>query len=333
MAKTKYLILGGNGIFGVHLTMYLLKNHPQAHIISVGRNPEKTDAFSLHRGIADERYEYHHVHMVFENDRLMELLEEKKPEYIINFAALAADVASSWKYATRFYETNTVALARVTDQLIGKPWLKRWLQIGSSEIYGSVSKPALETTEVKPSSPYAVSKVAGDMHLKAIHRVRGFPMNIVWPTNAYGSGQQLYRIVPRTVLACLLDRKIPLQGGGKAEKSYIHAQDLASALTLILDQAKPGENYNIGPDGPISIHDLVKKIVERMGKRFEDVVEMAPDRLGQDSRYMVDSTKIRAELGWKPKISLEEGIDESAAWAKKYLEELKPLSTNVFFQA
>lgn len=333
MTKTKYLILGGNGIFGVHLTMYLLKNHPDAFVHSVGRNPEKNGAFSLHRGIADDRYQYHQIHMVFEGDRLMELLEEKQPDYIINFAALAADVASSWKYAARFYETNTVALARTTDQLIGKKWLKRWLQIGSSEIYGSVSKPVPESAEVRPSSPYAVSKVAGDMHLKAIHRVREFPMNIVWPTNAYGSGQQLYRIVPRAVLACLLNRKIPLQGGGRAVKSYIHAQDLAHAIYLVLHKAKAGDCYNIGPDAGISIRDLVNKITDQMGKRFDEVVEMAPDRLGQDSQYLIDSTKIRQELGWKPRISLEEGLGETISWSKKYLDELKPLSTNVFFQA
>lgn len=331
--KMKYLILGGNGVFGVHLTKYLLENDPAAYVHSVGRNPEKPIAFSPHRGIADDRYTYHQIHMVFETDRLMELLDEKQPDYIINFAALAADVASSWKYATRFYETNTVALAKITDALIGKKWLKRWLQIGSSEIYGSVTEPVPETAEAKPSSPYAVSKVAGDMHLKAIHRVRQFPMNIVWPTNAYGSAQQLYRIIPKTILACLLNRKIPLQGGGKAIKSYIHAQDLAHAIYLVLHQAKPGDCYNIGPDSAISIQDLVKKITEQMGSHFEDMVQLVPDRLGQDSQYMVDSTRIRTELGWKPSITLQAGLDETITWAKRYQNELKFLSTDVFFQA
>ena len=90
--------------------------------------------------------------------------------------------------------------------------------------------PAAEDATVNPTTPYAVSKVAGDMHLRAPHKVRGFPMNILWSTNAYGSGQQLYRIIPRTILACLLDRRLPLQGGGRAVKSYIHAQDLAQAI-------------------------------------------------------------------------------------------------------
>jgi dTDP-glucose 4,6-dehydratase len=329
----KYMILGGNGIFGVHLTQYLLRNKPDARVFSVGRNPEKIGAFSLHKGIADDRYQYNQIHMVFETDRLMELIEKEQPEYIINFAALAADVASSWKYATRFYETNVVALARVTDQLIDKKWLKRWVQIGSSEIYGSVTKPSTEDALINPSSPYAVSKAAGDMHLRAIHKVRGFPMNIVWPSNAYGSGQQLYRIVPRTILACLLNRKIPLQGGGRAVKSYIHAQDLAWAIDLTMHKAEAGKCYNIGPDQGTAIKDLVELIIKRMGKNPADVIQMAPDRLGQDAAYLLDSTKIRSELGWKPKITLEQGIDECIAWGREYLDELKPLSTEVFFQA
>ncbi len=329
----KYLILGGNGVFGVHLTKYLLQAEPECRVYSVGRNPEKPAVFSLHRGIADDRFEYHKIHMVFEGKRLADLLEDKQPDHIINFAALAADVESSWKYAAQFYDTNTMALARTADSLIGKPWLKRWLQIGSSEIFGSVTQPAPETAPVRPSSPYAVSKAAGDMHLETIRRVRSFPVNVVWPSNAYGSGQQLYRIIPRTILACLLGRKIPLQGGGRCVKSFIHAQDLADAIYRVLHRSEPGENYTIGPDSGISIKDLVHKITDRLGKRFDEVVEMAPDRLGQDAQYLIDSSKIRTQLGWKPMRTLDQGLDETIAWAQKYLDELRSLPTTVSFQA
>lgn len=327
------MILGGNGVFGVHLSSYLLKNVPDAFVISVGRNPEKSQAFSLHRGIDDKRYRYAQIHVVFEDDRLTELLDAERPDYIINFAALAADVASSWKYSTRFYETNTVSLARMTDRLIGKPWLKRWLQIGSSEIYGAVDTPSTEDTAINPTSPYAVSKAAGDMHLRAIHKIRDFPMNILWPSNAYGPGQQLYRIIPRTILACLLNRKIPLQGGGKAVKSFLHAQDLAHAIFLTLDRAPAGRCFNLGPEEGTAIRTIVEMVIEKLGKRFEDVVELAPDRLGQDAQYIIDSTRIKTELGWSQQISLSAGIDDTIAWAKKHLDELKTLSTEVFFQA
>ncbi len=329
----KYMILGGNGVFGVHLSAYLLKNIPDAHVISVGRNSEKPSCFSLHRGIDDSRYEYHQVHVVFEHDRITELFETKTPDYIINFAALAADVASSWKYSTRFYETNTVSLARMTDGLIGAPWLKRWLQIGSSEVYGAVTTPAREETPINPTTPYAVSKAAGDLHLRAIHNVRGFPMNILWPSNAYGPGQQLYRVIPRTILCCLLGRKLPLQGGGRAVKSFIHAQDLANSIVLTLRNAAPGACYNVGPETGISIRELVKTVIEQMGKSFDEVVEMAPDRLGQDAQYIINSAKINTELGWHQKIELREGLEDTISWCKKYVSELQGLSTDVWFQA
>jgi len=330
---TTYAILGGNGVFGVHLTQYLLRNHADAHVISIGRNPEKPKVFSLHRDIADSRYEYHQIHITFEPERLLDVLISRQPAYIVNFAALAADVASSWKYSVRFYETNTVALARITDALVGASWLRRWLQIGSSEIYGAVTGPAHEDTAVNPTTPYAVSKLAGDLHLKALYKVRGFPMNILWPSNAYGSGQQLYRIIPRTILACLLDRRLPLQGGGNAVKSYIHAQDLAEAIWLTMQEAPAGRGYNVGPDRGVAIRDLVQLVTTKLGRRFEDVVEIAPDRLGQDAQYLLNSSRIRAEVGWTPRMSLDEGLDETIAWVKRYLDHLRDLSTDVVFQA
>lgn len=330
---SKYCIIGGNGVFGVHLAQYLLNNEKDAHVSCIGRNPEKAKYFTLCKGIDDKRYKYKQIHMTFEPERLQSFLEEEQPDYIINFAALAADVQSSWYFSTRFYETNVVALARLTDWLIDKKWMKKFIQIGSSEIYGSVTEPVSEEGPIKPTSPYAVSKVAGDMHLRAIHNIRKFPMNIVWPSNAYGSGQQLYRIIPRTILCCLFDKKLPLQGGGKCVKSFIHAQDLADAIHKVIHKAEPGKSYNIGPNEGTSIRKLVETTIKVMDKKFDDVVEMAPDRLGQDAAYLIDSTKIRSELGWKPQISLEEGIKETADWARKYKEELRELSWEVFFQA
>lgn len=329
----KYLILGGNGVFGVNLTQYLQKQDPSCFVISVGRNLEKSDAFTLSRGIDKKRYAYKQVHMVFEPDRLFDLLEAEKPDYIINFAALAADVQSSWKYSTRFYDTNVVALARLTDWLIGKSWLKRFVQIGSSEIFGAVTKPSNELTPPNPTTPYAISKLAGDYHLKAICKIREFPMNILWPSNAYAPGQQLYRIIPRTVLACMFGRQLPLQGGGKAVKSYLHADDLSSAIYLTMHKADVGQCYTVGPDNGISIRDLVYKTIEKFDMDPSKVVKIAPDRLGQDAAYLIDSTKIKTDLNWKQEVSLDKGLDTMIAWAKEYQSELEPLSTEVFFQA
>ena len=327
-----YCVLGGNGVFGVHMVSYLLRNVPDAHVIAVGRNPEKPPVFSLHRGIADDRYEYHQIHVGFEPERLLELFEAKKPGVIVNIAA-QGEGAASWKHSWRFYDTNATALARVVEPLVGASWLRKWVQIGSSEVYGSVTTPSTEDAPVRPSSPYSVSKAAADMHLTVMHRVRGFPMNVLRPSNAYGSGQQLHRIVPKTVLCALFGRKLPLQGGGVAKKSYIHTHDLSHAIYLLAEKAPAGEIYNAGPPDSTAIRTLVEMVCAKLGVPFDSVVDMAPDRMGQDAQYLLDSGKIRRELGWEPKVGLSEGLDETIAWALKYREELKALPTDFTLRA
>jgi dTDP-glucose 4,6-dehydratase len=327
-----YCVLGGNGVFGVHMVSYLLRNVPDARVIGVGRNLEKPPVFSLHRGIADERFVYHQIHIGFEPERLLELFDATRPEVVINIAA-QGEGAASWKSSWRFYDTNATALARIVEPLVGVQWLRKWVQIGSSEVYGSVTTPSPEDAPIRPSTPYSVSKAAADMHLTVLHRVRGFPMNVLRPSNAYGSGQQLHRIVPKTILCALFGRRLPLQGGGLAEKSYIHVHDLSHAIYLVAENAPAGEIYNAGPPESIAIRTLVEMVCAKTGVPFEQVVEIAPDRLGQDARYLLDSRKILHDLGWEPKVRLSEGLDETIAWAKKYADELKGLPTDFTLKA
>src|SRR5436190_9253907 len=165
-----YIILGGNGVFGIQAAFYLLANANPKKVICVGRNPEKPPAFTLDVGEGDKRYSYHQIHVVFEQDRLFELFDAERPEVIVNFAA-QGEGAVSWKKSWRFYETNATALAKMTEELTRRSYLKRWIQIGTSELYGSCDFPSKEDTPIKPTSPYAASKAAGDMHLMAISKV------------------------------------------------------------------------------------------------------------------------------------------------------------------
>lgn len=324
MSKT-YIILGGNGVFGVHTAIYLLRHANPKKVICVGRNPEKVDAFSLNVGRGDSRYNYHQIHIVHEQDRLFELFDSERPEVIINFAALA--YATSWNKAWRYYETNLTTLARMTENLAARDYLKRWIQIGTSELYGSVDFPATEETLLRPTSPYAVSKAAGDMHLQSIVNVQNFPMNILRPSNAYGTGQQVYRVIPRLVLCGLTGQKMPLQGGGTVRKSYIHAQDLARAIHLIDEKAPLGTIYNAGPVSPVSIRELAERIASIIGVPFDSLVEMAPGRAGEDSQYWLDSSAIKRDVGWEPQIELTEGLNEMVEWGRQYLELLKSAPT------
>ncbi len=317
----KYCILGGGGSFGIHAAFWLLDNAGPEKVIGIGRNPLRPGAFSL--DIEKRKgYEYRAFHVTHELDLMLEYLDKEKPGVIVNFAA-QGEGAVSWKNSWRFFETNSMALARLCEELMKRDWLKRFIQIGTSEMYGSVDRAVTEDEPIKPSSPYAASKVAFDMHLMSIHKFLKFPMNVIRPSNAYCPGQLLHRVIPKAVVAGLTGRKLPLQGGGRAEKSYIHARDLGRAIQLVAEKGPMGKIYNVGPKDPTSIRTLMEKTAVALKMPFEQLVEMAPDRLGQDSRYWLDSSAIKRDLGWEPKISLEEGLDEMVAWGRRYIDQLK----------
>ncbi len=318
---TTYAVLGGGGSFGIHTALYLLEHANPTKVIGIGRNPLRPEPFSLNIE-QHPKYSYHAYHVTYELDLLLELLDREKPDVIINFAA-QGEGAVSWKHSWRFFETNSMGLARLVEELMKRSWLERFIQIGTSEMYGSVEHATNEDEPIKPTSPYAASKVAFDMYLMSVHRFQQFPMNIIRPSNAYCPGQLLHRVIPRAVVSGLSGKKLPLHGGGRAEKSYIHARDLGRAIHLVAEKAPLGTVYNAGPPQPTSIRALVEKTAEALEMKFEDLCEMTGDRLGQDSRYWLDSSAIKEAVGWEPQISLEDGLAEMVAWGRKYLGQLE----------
>lgn len=322
----KYCILGCGGSFGIHAAKYLLAQENVSSVIGIGRNPLREDCFSL--GIEKiENFEYHTRHIYYEQDLLLELLDHHKPEIIINFAA-QGEGAVSWKNSWRFFETNSTALAKLTEELMKKKWLNQFIQIGTSEMYGQVTKPSKESDPIIPSSPYAASKVAFDMHLVSIHKFLGFPMNIIRPSNAYCPGQLLHRIIPKTIWSILSDQKVPLHGGGKAKKSYIHATDLGRAIHLVAESNIRGEIFNVGPKEPTSIKEVVERTCKAMSVDFNNVVEITEDRLGQDSQYWLDSSKIKDKLGWEPELDWDKGLKTMTEWANEYKDRIIKNTTN-----
>ncbi len=316
-----YAILGAGGSFGIHTAFYLLDNAEPRRVIGIGRNPLRPEPFSL--GIEKRKnFRYHAFHITYEMDSVLELLDKEKPQVIINYAA-QGEGAVSWKKSWRFFETNSMALAKLAEELMARDYLERFIQIGTSELYGAVDFPAKETTPIQPTSPYAASKAAFDLYLISVNRYLKFPMNIIRPSNAYCPGQLLHRVIPKAVICGLTGRKLPLQGGGRAEKSYIHARDLARAIHLVAEKAPLGAVYNAGPKDPTSIRRVVELTAEALGIPFEQLCEITEDRLGQDSRYWLDSSAIKNDVGWEPQISWEAGLKEMVDWGRKYLVQLR----------
>ncbi|MBI3041323.1 MAG: GDP-mannose 4,6-dehydratase [Betaproteobacteria bacterium] len=316
-----YAILGAGGSFGIHTAFYLLDHADAKKVIGVGRNPLRPEPFSLNIE-KRKNFQYHAYHITYELDSVLELLDREKPQVIVNYAA-QGEGAVSWKKSWRFFETNSMALARLAEELMKRDYLERFIQIGTSELYGSVGFAAKEDTPIQPTSPYAASKAAFDMYLISVHRFLKFPMNIIRPSNAYCPGQLLHRVIPKTVICGLTGRKLPLQGGGRAEKSYIHARDLARAIHLVSEKAPLGAVYNAGPKEPTSIRRVVELTAEALGIPFTQLAEMTEDRLGQDSRYWLDSSAIKRDVGWEPRIGWQEGLKEMVDWGRKYLGELR----------
>jgi len=316
-----YAILGAGGSFGIHTAFYLLKHADPRKVIGIGRNPLRPEPFSLNVD-KEKGFSYHALHITYELDALLELLDRERPQIIVNYAA-QGEGAVSWKHSWRFFETNAMALSRLSEALMARDYLERFIQIGTSELYGSVDFAAKEDTPLQPSSPYSASKAAFDLYLISVHKVLGFPMNIIRPSNAYCPGQLLHRVIPKAIVCGLTGRKLPLHGGGRAEKSYIHARDLARAIHLVAEKAPPGAVYNAGPAEPTAIRRVVELTAQALGIPFDRLCEVTGDRLGQDARYWLDSSAIKRDVGWEPQIGWQEGLAEMVAWGRKYLDRLR----------
>jgi dTDP-glucose 4,6-dehydratase len=243
-------------------------------------------------------------------------LLKMRPDYIVNFAALNM-VGESWEHAADYYQTNVVAMSRVLDwvEYTRAGWLKKFVQVSTPEVYGPVAQTRIaEGAPFAPSTPYAVSRAAADMHALALFRARGLPVCFTRTVNVYGPGQQPYRIVPKTILSVLFGRRFKLHGGGHSVRSFIHIDDVAEAILRVAVDGRAGETYHVARAGELSIRELVAWICGAMDKTLEDVADDAAERTCKDLAYRLDDTKIRRELGWSDRISLADGIEQTVEW-------------------
>jgi dTDP-glucose 4,6-dehydratase len=148
-------------------------------------------------------------------------------------------------------------------------------------------------------------------------------MLMVRSTNVYGAHQQLHKIIPRAAIYIRLGRPILLHGGGAAVKSYIHVRDISRGELAVMFNGRPGEIYHLSPDDGVAVRDVVRLICERMDADFDACTESVGERPGQDAAYVIDSTKARTELGWSPRIPLDEGLAEVVGWIAENWEDIR----------
>lgn len=309
----KYVVIGSNAFSGQDFVDLLLGD-PSREVIGISRSEEKPDFLLRYKARRDlSRYRFKRFDTNHDITAMLAFLDLEKPEYVVNFAA-QSEVGPSWAHPEHWFETNTVGLAKFVNHMRGQSYLKRYLHVSSPEAYGNCVGTVLETAPDNPSTPYAASKSAADMINSVYQKTYGFPVVTVRATNVYGARQQLFKIICRTVIYLKIGKRIKLDGGGVAVKSYIHVRDVSTGELAMLEKGKVGERYHLSPDSGIAVRDAVRIICERMGRRFEDATEIGPERPGQDAAYVIDSSKARAELGWAPAISIEEGIAEVVQW-------------------
>ena len=317
----KVLVLGANSFSGQDFVDLLLDD-PGNRVVGVSRSAQRSSLFLRYRTRRDlTAYRYQQLDLNRQMPQLLELLDAERPECVVNFAA-QSEVAPSWEHPQHWFQTNTVALAELINHLRKQEYLHRYLQVSSPEVYGTCAATVTESAPMNPSTPYAASKAAADLLLRTFHGQFDFPLLTVRATNVYGARQQLFKIIPRSVIFMKLGRKIPLHGGGAAVKSYIHVRDISRGELAILERGKTGAIYHLSPPAGITVRDVVRSIAEQLGKSFDEVTDVVGERPGQDRAYVIDSTRARTELGWAPEIDFQTGIDEVVRWVVEYWDEI-----------
>ncbi len=332
MKSHKVLVIGSNSFSGSHFVAGALEaGHP---VCGVSRSPEPEAAFLPYRWphyangdpLASQDNFFHHVIDLNKDlSRLIEIIDVFKPTLIINFAAQGM-VAESWANPTHWYRTNLLSQVAFHDELRKKAFVQKYVHFTTPEVYGSTNGEWItENNQFSPSTPYAVSRAACDLHLLSFQKAYDFPVVFTRAANVYGPGQQLYRIIPRTMLSTLTGKPMQLHGGGYSERSFIHISDVVSATLQIAYSGEPGTTWHLSTRTAISIRELVKMICSLAGVTFDSLVEIAPDRLGKDQSYLLDSSAIRKCFGWSDLVELDQGLKETMNWIDEHLEIFKSM--------
>jgi dTDP-glucose 4,6-dehydratase len=314
----KVVVIGSNSFSGSDFIDLLLEKNDY-EIVGVSRSVEKSDEFLSYKSKNLKNFKFYQIDLNKDIDRLEKILDDFHPNYIVNFAA-QSEVAPSWINPHHWFQTNAVALTNLANMLKDKKYIERYVHISSPEVYGSCEGFIKEDHPVNPSTPYAASKAAADLSLFTFYKNFNFPLVLVRSTNVYGQYQQLFKIIPRTIINIKMGKKIYLHGGGKAVKSYIHIRDISNGELSIMENGKIGSIYHLSPIKGISVKDLVDKICKIMNVEYEKYVESVEERLGQDKAYTIDSTKARNEFNWEPKIDIDLGLKQTIEWVNKYFE-------------
>lgn len=324
------LVTGGAGFIGSNFIHYMLERYDykiiNLDLLTYAGNLKNLEGIENHPN-------YTFVHGDIRDRALLEqLFREYEIDTVINFAA-ESHVDRSIDEPEVFLTTNIMGTQALLDTA-KRHWNvepdnrysrdykegTKFIQISTDEVYGTLGEKGLftEETPLAPNSPYSASKTSADLIVRAYYETYGMPVNITRCSNNYGPYQHIEKLIPLVITNCMQDKKVPVYGDGMQVRDWLYVEDHCSAIDTVLHKGKMGEVYNIGGNNEKANIEIVKLIINSLGKTEELICHIA-DRPGHDRRYAIDNTKITTELGWKPKYTFKEGIEKTIDW---YMEQL-----------
>ncbi len=323
-----FLVTGGAGFIGSNFIIHMLKNYENLQILNLDKltyagnleNLKSVDFLNNYKFIEGD---------ICDKNLLNSIFSQYSINYVVNFAA-ESHVDRSIKNPEIFVETNVLGTAtllnaakKAWENPISKNGFKddvKFLQISTDEVYGSLSSEGffVETTNVNPRSPYSASKAAADFLVSSYFSTYGLPINITRCSNNYGPFQFPEKLIPLTINNILNHRDIPVYGDGLNIRDWLYVIDHCRAIDLVLKKGKVGEIYNIGGCNEKTNLSLIQTIISILEKlkniKITSKIKYVADRKGHDRRYAINPAKIERELGFKPTVSFETGIEQTIKW-------------------
>jgi dTDP-glucose 4,6-dehydratase len=325
----KILVTGGAGFIGSAVIRHIIRDTDWA----VANVDKLTYAGNL-ESLAEVRDSNRHTHFkvdIGNREVIDEILQGFRPDAVLHLAA-ESHVDRSIEGAAPFIETNVGGTYVLLEAALAY-WRRldtdararfRFQHISTDEVFGSLGPTGKfsETTPYAPNSPYAASKAASDHLVRAWHHTHGLPTLATNCSNNYGPYHFPEKLIPLTIIRALRGQSLPVYGKGENVRDWLHVEDHAEALTLVLRKGRPGETYNVGGDSERKNIDVVRLICALLDELLPDspnrphdkLIEFVTDRPGHDARYAIDAGKIKAELGWRPRHDFENGLGQTVRW-------------------
>ena len=323
MSQKVLLVTGGCGFIGSNFIHHVIHHKREWDIFNLDSLTYSGNLDNV-KGLEDNR-RYHFVQGDIGNVALvMSLLEENAVGAIVHFAA-ESHVDRSILESKAFVQTN-VAGTHVLLECATQYWTKhlscdasfRFVHISTDEVYGTLGPTGRfsEESPMKPNSPYAATKAGADLMVRAFFETYGLPVLTCRPSNNYGPYQYPEKFIPLLITNLIHDQRLPVYGKGKNVRDWIFVTDTCRAIDRVLEKGQAGHAYNVGGESEWRNIDVARHLLRLFGKD-ESWLEFVTDRPGHDWRYALDNSKIQAELGWRPTIDFETGIEKTMAWYRE----------------